>query len=248
MKKLTITIALLVTLIPSISFASFDTNLKYGSKGDAVIELQDFLQDQGYLSGKIDGRFGLGTRKAVIAFQTANKLKGDGFFGAGSRLKARAMLESILAPSEKAEKEETGTISTIEPTITPTPVYVVTPTVITPPDTEAPRLFFQQMIQSWNNNIHLIKNENSLYGMIGLNMSIAEDKRNSSGLDKIEYYLDNQLLISREYYSNRGDTYGWDTEQYSDGTHTLTIKVWDKAGNMATDSAEIKIKNKDKTT
>ena len=71
MKKIILFVFALSVLVPVLVFASFDISLKYGSRGDSVIELQDFLQDQGVYSGTIDGRFGLGTRKAVIAFQKA---------------------------------------------------------------------------------------------------------------------------------------------------------------------------------
>ena len=104
---------------------TFDVSLKYGSKGDAVEQLQDFLQDQGMFTGKIDGRFGLGTRKAVIAFQLANGLKGDGYFGLGSRNKASAILAEELKPSMDAEQTETGNVSMI-PGCTSTSAYSAT--------------------------------------------------------------------------------------------------------------------------
>jgi len=81
----------IVLIIPTFSFASFDTSLKYGSSGSAVIELQNFLKDQGLFSGKADGKFGLITKKAVIAFQLANKLSGDGAFGPLSRKIANSL-------------------------------------------------------------------------------------------------------------------------------------------------------------
>lgn len=90
-------------LLPISVSASFDISLKYGSRGDAVIELQDFLQDQGFLKGNADGRFGLSTRKAVIDFQVANGLKGDGYFGLGSRTRAEKILNKTLEPSLQAE-------------------------------------------------------------------------------------------------------------------------------------------------
>jgi peptidoglycan hydrolase-like protein with peptidoglycan-binding domain len=71
------------------------------------MELQDFLQDQGFLTGNVDGRFGFGTRKAVIAFQTANGLKADGYFGRASREKAA----SLLTFDNTTEIEETGTVA-----------------------------------------------------------------------------------------------------------------------------------------
>jgi peptidoglycan hydrolase-like protein with peptidoglycan-binding domain len=112
MKKIILSIFALSILLPTLAFASFDTSLKYGSRGDAVIELQDFLQDQGVFTGKVDGRFGLGTRKSVIAFQLANGLQGDGYFGLGSRTKANSILALTLQPSTNAEQAETGTTTT----------------------------------------------------------------------------------------------------------------------------------------
>src|SRR3989344_3087381 len=109
MKKIMISVFALSLLLPTLVSASFDISLKYGSRGDTVMELQDFLQDQGVYSGTIDGRFGLGTRKAVIAFQLANGLKGDGYFGLASRMKASSILTLELKSSLDAEKAEKGT-------------------------------------------------------------------------------------------------------------------------------------------
>ena len=117
MKKILLPVFVFSFLVPVFAFASFDTSLKYGSRGEAVIELQDFLQDQGVYSAKVDGRFGLGTRKAVIAFQLANGLQGDGYFGLGSRTKANSILALELKPSADAEQAETGT-TTIVSTVT----------------------------------------------------------------------------------------------------------------------------------
>ena len=81
----------IVLVAPSFVSASFDTSLKYGSSGSVVIELQNFLKDQGLFLGKADGKFGLITKKAVIAFQLANKLSGDGSFGPLSRKIANSL-------------------------------------------------------------------------------------------------------------------------------------------------------------
>lgn len=112
MKKTLYLLAILaITAFPSMTFASFDTSLKYGSRGDAVSELQDFLTDQNVYTGKIDGKFGLGTVKAVKAFQTANNLSADGYFGKGSRAVATTLLAIDLKTSDDAEIAETGTVS-----------------------------------------------------------------------------------------------------------------------------------------
>ena len=55
--------------------------LEYDSEGSAVTKLQSRLKDLGYLSGSVDGKFGVETEAAVIAFQKNNNLKADGKAG-----------------------------------------------------------------------------------------------------------------------------------------------------------------------
>lgn len=60
---------------------NFTQLLKFGSSGNEVMELQKFLTGTGYDVGIADGKFGLKTQEAVVQFQAANKLKGDGIVG-----------------------------------------------------------------------------------------------------------------------------------------------------------------------
>ncbi|MBE7085048.1 MAG: spore cortex-lytic enzyme [Clostridiales bacterium] len=55
--------------------------LKQGVKGEEVKEVQRRLKNWGYYNGSVDGVFGAGTKKAVIAFQKKNGLKADGIVG-----------------------------------------------------------------------------------------------------------------------------------------------------------------------
>ena len=55
--------------------------LSKGSTGQDVKTLQTKLKELGYLQGKVDGIFGSATKKAVKAFQKANKLTADGIVG-----------------------------------------------------------------------------------------------------------------------------------------------------------------------
>ena len=64
---------------------NFTLLLKKGSSGNEVMELQKFLKDAGYGSVFADGNFGSGTESAVIKFQLAHGLKGDGVVGSGTR-------------------------------------------------------------------------------------------------------------------------------------------------------------------
>ena len=56
-------------------------NLKYGSKGDEVVELQTKLKKDKYYTAAIDGDFGIKTQNAVKKLQKANGNSVDGWFG-----------------------------------------------------------------------------------------------------------------------------------------------------------------------
>ena len=55
--------------------------LRQGSTGGEVKEVQRRLKQWGYYTGAVDGIFGAGTKKAVIAFQKKNGLTADGIVG-----------------------------------------------------------------------------------------------------------------------------------------------------------------------
>jgi putative chitinase len=69
--------------------------LKQGSKGKAVTALQTSLKKLGFDPNGVDGKFGPGTKTALIAFQKSKKLKADGMAGP----KTMAALERALTPS-----------------------------------------------------------------------------------------------------------------------------------------------------
>lgn len=62
-------------------FASEYVTLKYGSRGNEVIRLQQALINKGFLKDDADGIFGAKTEKAVINFQIAHHLTVDGIAG-----------------------------------------------------------------------------------------------------------------------------------------------------------------------
>ncbi len=61
--------------------ADGDDVLRLGNQGEGVETLQAALTALGYNPGTPDGRFGPGTRRAVAAFQRANRLRADGVAG-----------------------------------------------------------------------------------------------------------------------------------------------------------------------
>lgn len=71
-----------MVVTPATSLPLFTRNLTIGSTGADVTELQTLLVQQGYLSVAPTGYFGVLTKKAVQAFQTANQVSpASGFVG-----------------------------------------------------------------------------------------------------------------------------------------------------------------------
>ena len=70
--------------------------LRQGAMGGEVTEVQRRLKLWGYYNGSVDGVFGAGTKKAVIAFQKKNGLTADGVVGKAT-YKALGMNSSYQA-------------------------------------------------------------------------------------------------------------------------------------------------------
>ena len=85
--------------------ASNPNTLQYGDSGDKVTALQTALTKLGYDAGGVDGRFGAGTRKAVIAFQKACGLTADGLVGT----KTQNLLYSKASESTGSDTGNTST-------------------------------------------------------------------------------------------------------------------------------------------
>ena len=86
---------------PKVSAADLQAQgiLTVGAKGEDVKKCQQRLKDLGYLNGKVDGQFGGGTKRAVIAFQRRNGLTTDGVAGQDTLAKLYAE-DAIAAPED----------------------------------------------------------------------------------------------------------------------------------------------------
>ena len=76
------------TIIPAVlgvSAFNFTENLKQGSRGNDVKELQNYLINKGYLNSIAIGYFGPKTLEAVKRYQKDNNLEADGLVGAKTR-------------------------------------------------------------------------------------------------------------------------------------------------------------------
>jgi peptidoglycan hydrolase-like protein with peptidoglycan-binding domain len=103
MKKYILSVAI-VFLIPFSAFGAFDNDLKYGSTGTEVLELQEFLTDLGLYNGPITGNFYSLTQSAVKKFQAKEAITPvSGYFGKLSRAKANEVLTSQTPETEEVQ-------------------------------------------------------------------------------------------------------------------------------------------------
>lgn len=84
--------------------------LRQGSTGGEVKEVQRRLKQWGYYSGAVDGIFGSGTKKAVIAFQKKNGLTADGIVGKAT-YQALGMNDSYNALNTPSKKPSSSSSS-----------------------------------------------------------------------------------------------------------------------------------------
>jgi peptidoglycan hydrolase-like protein with peptidoglycan-binding domain len=97
----------LLFIIPISVFASFDTNLGYSSKGQQVIELQEFLRAEDVYSGPVTGNFYSLTLEGVKAFQLRENISPvSGFFGPLTRAKANEFLSSGSGSAQSSSTQE----------------------------------------------------------------------------------------------------------------------------------------------
>ena len=108
--------------------------LMRGTEGEDVRLVQQRLYDLGYLTGEVDGKFGLQTQKAVRAFQRAHKLeKVDG--KVGPQTLAVLFGDDVIAlptPTPSPTPKPTAT-PTPSPTPVPTPAPTATPDMANAP-------------------------------------------------------------------------------------------------------------------
>lgn len=101
---------LAVFLMPFVASAEIINNLRYGSVGPEVTELQEFLIDKGFLTGNATGNFYSLTKSAVIKYQSSISLPATGFVGPMTRERINSDL------SKDVSEEETQSTPVVTPT------------------------------------------------------------------------------------------------------------------------------------
>lgn len=102
-------LALIVTLLTLTAAAETYPKLRPGDSGSEVRRMQQALIDQGYLSGRADGKFGPKTEAAVREFQRRNGLTVDGIAGSGTLSRLYGGSASAAAkPTAQGQTESKG--------------------------------------------------------------------------------------------------------------------------------------------
>ena len=97
------------------------TTLRHGMQGDAVEKLQEDLDELGYYTGSVTGKYGNLTKEAVRLFQRDYDLTSDGIAGPKTLAKIKSVLsgveESETDEEDKEESVNTGTTVTVKPSV-----------------------------------------------------------------------------------------------------------------------------------
>jgi N-acetylmuramoyl-L-alanine amidase len=126
MKKAAIAVLACALLVPALSLGVCESKaenaqviteevsvaavLRQGASGGEVKEVQRRLKLWGYYNGSVDGVFGAGTKKAVIAFQKKNGLTADGVVGQ-STYKALGMNSAYQALAGQSGNNANGGVN-----------------------------------------------------------------------------------------------------------------------------------------
>lgn len=114
MKKALIVLSLLSISTTLTVNAAIDNNLKHRESGQDVTKLQEFLIENGFLSGSTTGFFGALTLKAVKSYQLSTKLPPTGFVGPATREKINS---SIRGQVKVHNQEEKKVVANIDPVL-----------------------------------------------------------------------------------------------------------------------------------
>ncbi|MCL2587911.1 MAG: peptidoglycan-binding protein [Oscillospiraceae bacterium] len=113
--------------------------LRMGAHGAQVRQVQRMLLELGYQLGKADGKFGVRTHRAVIAFQSASELPVDGIVAANTwmALERHAGSKAEVAEPLPTPKEETRPeplpMPAPSPAVRPEPLPLPEAPIVEPP-------------------------------------------------------------------------------------------------------------------
>ena len=224
--------------------ANFTVDLRFGDTSPSVLELQTFLNSQGYTLSKTGpgspgnetSCFGSKTEKALSKFQATHGLSSTGFFD----LLTRTLINSILGGSSARDPNWQNAATTTGSSTSTTPLWLaffdahapdpgwipgfgggsaLASTQSSPPDTTAPSVA-----------ITAPAGGGTFHGTIALTASASDNV----AVQKVQFAVDGANVGSA--ITSSPYTYNWDSTSLSDGSHTITATAYDTAGNSATSS------------
>lgn len=101
------------------------SKMEYGESSSRVKLLQQALKDLGFLTGKVDGKFGAGTKQAVVAFQQANNLTADGKAGRQTLTRIESLLEGDTSPMPQQTQQPQPTVQVTQAPVTNASGYLI---------------------------------------------------------------------------------------------------------------------------
>ena len=128
------------TTAPSVSGSAPTRTLRPGDSGDDVRSVQARLQQLGYYTGVLDGKYGTGTTSAVYQFQLRNNINADGKAGTVtnailfSQNAIPAASTTTAAPATTAPATNAPATDAPAATQTPAPQYSVPTRILRPGD------------------------------------------------------------------------------------------------------------------
>jgi len=112
MKRLLSFLLACALMLSACAVALADDVMRPGDEGDNVKELQQLLANYGYYTGAIDGKYGPGTKNAVINFQNYNHLIKDG--KAGPDTMARLKGSDVVSAPVKSDDAKVEDIKHVQ--------------------------------------------------------------------------------------------------------------------------------------
>lgn len=211
MKKIIISLALL--FVPLLASASLDTNLYYGVQNKSQVkELQEFLIDQGVLTGNATGNFYSLTLAAVKKYQVSVQLPKTGYVGTLTRASINTQLEANLQDSNQQA------ITDPAPIPVPTPIInqpVVQNQVPAPTTTSQPVVQSQPIMNQITPDFPMPDLTNDS----GSNLIISVKTPFDRGVVTI---TDENGKVWRDHYST------WFKDQYGNPRQVVTVDPSDK--------------------
>ncbi len=222
LKNIVTGLVLSLFLLTAANAAEFNNNLKFGSKGNDVKKLQEFLAEQELYSGPITGNFFSLTLKSVKAFQTREHISPvSGFFGVLTRTKVNQILDEQLVESE-AEGLMNQSATTTDPTLGDVVNKLQDQINATKEQSQALQNSLNQIASNTQSALDVQRAatdaEAARLRAIELAKQ-AQDARNQAALDRLPLYTSEEMLV--KYGGAHGDTAG---QLLSLGITSTTVK------------------------